>query len=386
MNTRTNSITDYHRKKINEMISKRRAFVITNPMIAANRSAEVTLSKFLRVIMPSFNEVTVIGGNLSVEPDLTDVELVSFDIVRAGKKAKRAIDILGVQFQMRSAVKQLIQKSDTVFFWIGDKMILPYRAAKSKGAEINYFIMGNVAKEGNVSRFTQMSSNLIQYMAEHATFVCMESKSVLEEWPDLKADKSRVIHLYTDNIEMNPLSERENVIGMVCRLTAGKHVLESIQAMAQIHETHTDWRLEIIGSGRQQDECKRLIEELHAGEYINLLGWVEHDEIIEKSKKWKYLLFPTDTEGMPNGLLEMMGRGIPALASPVGGIKDIVIDGENGYVLANTNVESISDGLIWIMERDVESYKACAEEAYSVVKQEYSLDGAIKNARMVIGA
>ncbi len=364
----------------------RKAFVITNPMIAANRSAEVTLSKFLRVIMPSFENVTVIGGNLSVEPDLTEVDLVSFDIVRSGNKAKRAMDILGVQFQMRSAVKQLIQKDDTVFFWIGDKMILPYRAAKNKGAEINYFIMGNVAKEGNVSKFTQMSSKLIRYMAEHATFVCMESKSVLEEWPDLKTDKSRVIHLYTDNIEMNPLSERENVIGMVCRLTAGKHVLESIQAMAQIHKTRPDWRLEIIGSGRQQEECEKLIAELHSGEYINLFGWVEHDEIIEKSKKWKYLLFPTDTEGMPNGLLEMMGRGIPALAFPVGGIKDIVIDGENGYVLVNTTVEAIRNGLTRIIDKDGESYKACAEEAFSVVKREYSLDGAIKNARIVIGA
>ena len=364
----------------------RKAFVITNPMIAANRSAEVTLSKFLRVIKPFFENVTVIGGNLSVEPDLSELELVSFEIVRSGNKAKRAIDILGVQFQMQSAVKQLVSKNDTVFFWIGDKMILPYRATKSKGAEINYFIMGNVAKEGNVSRFTQLSSKLIRYMAEHADHVCMESKSVIEEWPGLKAESIRVIHLYTDNIEMNPISERDNVIGMVCRLTAGKHVLESIQAMAQVHRTHPGWKLEIIGSGRQQEECEKLITELHAGEYIKLLGWVEHDEIIEKSRKWKYLLFPTDTEGMPNGLLEMMGRGIPALTSPVGGIKDVLVDGINGFALTNRTTDSIRDGLIRIIDTDGESYKACAVEAFNIVNIEYSLDGAVKNAHDVIGA
>ena len=75
----------------------RRAFIITNPMIAANRSAEVTLSKFLRVIGPCYDKVTVIGGNLTVEADLNDVELISFDIVRAGNKIRRALDILGVQ-------------------------------------------------------------------------------------------------------------------------------------------------------------------------------------------------------------------------------------------------------------------------------------------------
>lgn len=363
----------------------RRAFIITNPMIAANRSAEVTLSKFLRVIGPCYDKVTVIGGNLTVEADLNDVELISFDIVRAGNKIRRALDIFGVQKKMSSAVKQLIQQNDPVFFWIGDKMILPYRAAKAKGAEINYFIMGNVAKEGNVSKFTQISSKLIRYMAEHAQYVCMESKSVVEEWPGLKVGKTRVIHLYTDNIEMNPLADRTKTIGMVCRLTAGKHVLESIQAMAQVHEAQPDWNLEIIGSGRQQVECENLINELHAGEYIKLLGWVEHDDIIEKSKKWKYLLFPTDTEGMPNGLLEMMGRGIPALASPVGGIKDIVEDHKNGIVLEKISIDSIKDGLTQIVNTEEPLYMACAKEAFNVVNREYSLDGAIKKARGVIG-
>jgi hypothetical protein len=190
-------------------------------MIAANKSAEVTLSKFLRVIKPCYDKLTVIGGNLSVEPDLNDVELVSFEIVRAGNKIKRALDIISIQFKMRSAIKHMIKKDDQVYFWIADKMILPYKAVKKKGAEINYFVYGNVAKEGTVSKFTQISSMLIRYMAENADYLCMESRSVTDEWPGLKTDKKKIIHLYTDEIEMNPAECRESVFGMVCRLTAG---------------------------------------------------------------------------------------------------------------------------------------------------------------------
>ena len=47
-------------------MNKKEIIVVTNPMIAANRSAEVTLSKFLRVIKPSVESIQVIGGNLSV--------------------------------------------------------------------------------------------------------------------------------------------------------------------------------------------------------------------------------------------------------------------------------------------------------------------------------
>ena len=48
-------------------MNKKEIIVVTNPMIAANRSAEVTLSKFLRVIKPSVNQIKFIGGNLSIE-------------------------------------------------------------------------------------------------------------------------------------------------------------------------------------------------------------------------------------------------------------------------------------------------------------------------------
>ena len=361
------------------------AFVITNPMIAANKSAEVTLSKFLRVIKPCYEKLTVIGGNLSVEPDLSDVELISFDILRAGNKIKRAFDILGVQFKMCKAVRRLIKKNVPVFFWIGDKMILPYKALKKTGAEINYFIYGNVAKEGNISRFTQISSNLIRYMAAHADYVCMESRSVADEWEGLTTAKIRVIHLYTGNMEMNPFENREKTIGMLCRLTAGKHVLESIEAFSKVHEKYPDWKLEIIGSGRQQDECGQLISELNAEKYIKLLGWVDHNGIAEKSKKWKYLLFPTDTEGMPNGLLEMMATGIPALASPVGGIKDLVRDKENGFVLKDCTTKTIADSLTEIICINEESYKKCSEEAFNTVCKEYSLAGAQDNAGSMLG-
>lgn len=39
---------------------------------------------------------------------------------------------------------------------------------------------------------------------------------------------------------------------------------------------------------------------LQAKDYISFLGWVDHSELQNKVKNWKYLLFPTDTEGMPN--------------------------------------------------------------------------------------
>ena len=110
--------------------------VITNPMIAANKSADVTLSKFLRVIKPSVDQIQVIGGNLSVEKDLKDIELISFPIVRHPNKLKRILSVIGIQLKMTKAINRIGKKGQPVYFWIADKMILPYFAAKMKGMEV----------------------------------------------------------------------------------------------------------------------------------------------------------------------------------------------------------------------------------------------------------
>ena len=102
--------------KVNDRLSRRgkescqKTFVITNPMIAANKSAEVTLSKFLRVISTKDAEIIVIGGNVTVESDLSDVRLISCRAVRAANKVKRVMDHLLLQLWMTVQVLVNINK------------------------------------------------------------------------------------------------------------------------------------------------------------------------------------------------------------------------------------------------------------------------------------
>lgn len=97
-------------------MNKKEIIVVTNPMIAANRSAEVTLSKFLRVIKPSVESIQVIGGNLSVESDLNDIQLISFPIIRHTNKFKRMLSIIGMQLKMMGAVTELVRKDSRSTF------------------------------------------------------------------------------------------------------------------------------------------------------------------------------------------------------------------------------------------------------------------------------
>ena len=170
-------------------------------------------------------------------------------------------------------------------------------------------------------------------------------------------------------------TERESVIGMLCRLTEGKHVLESIEAFSEFHKTHPDYRLEIVGSGKQEQLCRELVSKLNAEPYIHLLGWIDHEHIQGAIKHWKYLLFPTDTEGMPNSVLEAMGCGIPVLASPVGGLCDLILQGENGWFLQNTTKDGILSGLNLAVLADNE-YSKISAAVYETVNDGFSLAAA----------
>ena len=215
-------------------------------------------------------------------------------------------------------------------------------------------------------------------MASNADYVCMESPSVKKEWHGLPEKNEKVIHLYTDAVEKPIFEHRKQVIGMVCRLTPGKHIVESIEAMQEIHKKYPEWKLEIIGSGKQQQECEDLIKRLNAEVYVDLLGWVEHSDLQNYTQKWKYLLFPTDTEGMPIGLIVMMGCGIPVIASAVGGIADIIQDSENGFILRDCTADAICKGIEKAILASENTYQKMSKMAYTTITSEFTLYAAQK--------
>lgn len=91
-------------------------------------------------------------------------------------------------------------------------------------------------------------------------------------------------------------------------------------------------------------------------------------------------MFPSDTEGLPNGLIEMMGYGIPAIASAVGGIADVVQDGKNGILLSECSIDAISAGIERGILMPRAAYQEMAENAYQTILDEFTLSAAQKTA------
>ncbi len=364
------------------MEKKNRVFVITNPMTPLNKSGEVTTSKLIRVICDSYKNVTLVGGNISLEKDVSGVRIESYNYEKSNSKISKIADMFNLQRKISLFLRKNVKPGDHVIFWLGDKMLLPYLTARRITDHLGYFVYGNLSTEGNNSFFMRISAKLVMYMANHADRIFVESKAVKDGWNGLLKRSVDELHLYSDIIKFNPIENRQSKVGMLCRLAGVKHVMESIQAFNEVHMEHPEWKLEMIGSGLQEEECRQLVKSLGAEEYIKLFGWVDHDTVESITSEWKFNMLSSDHEGLPNSMIEMMGKGVPIIATMVGGIPDLLRDGENGIVLEGTKVEDIKVGVLKAIKAT--NYEQLSTEAYKTVCNKYSLTGAKKQAMQLL--
>ena len=350
--------------------------VFMNPV--PSKAPQISAFKFLKVISPCYDKVSIVSSSLD---DTDDAQVVNIKYKKQRNKILRVLNF--VWFQLKAFFKSLkvLKKGDVAFFWVGDKMFSSMLACKLKRVKTHFFLYGMTSLE-NVSKKAQNTKKSQDYLAKKADFVCAESKSVLLDRGITEDTNTRIIHLYVDDLKKS--DKKENTVGMLCRLASGKCVLEAIEGFCAFHEKFSQYKLEIVGDGVLYDECKQLIEKHNASEYIRLCGWVLHDELFEFMPEWKLLLFPTKTEGLPNSVLESMSMSIPVLCSFVGGLKDLIQDGQNGYVLECDTPSCIEKSLCSIFENETQLC-AISQQAKKTVENEYTLQKARENFAKQMG-
>lgn len=347
--------------------------IVSNPVPKNNKSSEVSLAKLLKLMESVSSNVSVIAGNIDdIEHEKT-TRVISINRIKKNNRFLNYINYFAFQIKVFWSCLHSISKNTKTFFWIADSMPLCMLAAKIRKAEIYYFIYGNVNNiQGEKS--SRRTTYLIEKMAEMADYVCAENEAVFDQWGDKFSNANkRVIHLYSDVCEKKSVTNA-CIFGMICRVSNGKHVPETIDAFNKVHKLYPEWKLQIIGNGDQFEDCVKKVAEINAHDFIDLLGWIPHDEISKYISKWDVAILPSDTEGLPNTLIECMGMGIPCLATAVGAIPNIISDDKNGWILPNTDEQSIYESMVKVIND--QNRENISGEAHQTIKIRYSFESA----------
>lgn len=113
-----------------------------------------------------------------------------------------------------------------------------------------------------------------------------------------------------------------------------------VSAFLQFHAKYTDSELWLIGDGETRGEIERFVSENEMQGSVKFLGL--QSNVYPLLHDADIFTLPSNYEGIPMTLIEAMGTGLPIVATAVGGVPDMLSDGENALLVEN-NVQAIAD-------------------------------------------
>ena len=174
---------------------------------------------------------------------------------------------------------------------------------------------------------------------------------------------------------------REPVGGEPLILGVGRFVEKKgfpflLRAVARLREEGRRVACWLIGDGPQRKYLASGIEKLRLGDAVTLKNWLPQDELISAYERATMLVAPSmvaqdgDRDGLPNVVVEAAAKGLPIVATDIGGIGDLVRDGETGLVARPRDAEDLAEKITAVLE-DPEGALARARRAREQVEARF---------------
>jgi glycosyltransferase involved in cell wall biosynthesis len=157
----------------------------------------------------------------------------------------------------------------------------------------------------------------------------------------------------------------------VGRFEAAKDYPNMLRAFARVHQRQPGAVLLLVGRGRLQGEAEELVRQLGLERCVRLLG--VRQDVPEVMRSADAYVMSSAWEGMPMVLLEASAAALPVVATAVGGNREVVRDGESGYLVPPSDAEALSDAMLRLMELPAASRRAMGELGREHVRTHYGL-------------
>jgi glycosyltransferase involved in cell wall biosynthesis len=163
--------------------------------------------------------------------------------------------------------------------------------------------------------------------------------------------------------------EGTNLIGVISRLFPDKGHKHLLEAFSKLLEEIPEARLLIIGDGPSRSDLERLTKVLAIDHKVLFCG-VRYD-LLNIYSKLNLVAIPSLREGLPYVLFEALALKIPVVATSVGGIPDLIKNGETGFLVPPGDSDGLSNAMREAL-KDKEKAKSFSERGYELLKERFS--------------
>lgn len=134
----------------------------------------------------------------------------------------------------------------------------------------------------------------------------------------------------------------------VGRLTYQKNFESAVEVAAGVLPKHPDWEWDVYGQGEELDKLVSLTKGKGIDGQMHFMGQVS--DLYDRYSDYAIMVMTSRYEGFPMTLLEGMGNGLPLISFDIPtGPDEIIGDGENGYLIAPSDINNMTDRLLKIM-------------------------------------
>ena len=163
-----------------------------------------------------------------------------------------------------------------------------------------------------------------------------------------QSEKLKVIYNPCPIITNTAKFEKKNYILFSGTLYEGKGYKDLIRAFSKVAPAHKNWSLVLAGNGEVK-QARELSAQLGISEQVQLLGWVNGESKDKAFKQASVFCLPSYAEGFPMAVLDAWAYRLPVVTTPVGGVPDVAIDGENMLLFNPGDVNTLAEKLNLIM-------------------------------------
>jgi glycosyltransferase involved in cell wall biosynthesis len=205
---------------------------------------------------------------------------------------------------------------------------------------------------GDLGEFYDNCSPLARRLVRDILAKAVLVITVCEAWRATLARICPQAHaeVLTNAVSLPPLDDLRRVedrpptllfLGDVIR---SKGVYDLARAFARIAGRFPRLRLVYAGAG-EIEEMRRLAARLALEDRIECTGWLDAERKRAQLARATLFVLPSHVEGMPMSLLEAMAWGLPAIATAVGGVPEVIDPEVNGVLVPAGNIEALAGAI-----------------------------------------
>lgn len=318
-----------------------------------------------------------------------DYEIAAFDYGKgdfvatagvAGQTVYRVPCCCAIDFRPLLQIRSLVKSGgiDLIQSHTYKGHLVAYLISKMTGVPWLAFVHGWTAEDRKVRLYHKIDKFCVPRATQVVT-VSAALKQEVESWSDRQVP-IEVVHNAIDEVEEVytemaqyyredlGVKEDEFFIGCFGRLSREKGQRFLIEGLAKAIQTNPKISLVLAGDGPDLPLLEDLVERLGLEERIQFVGYKK--DLRPYFGACDVLALPSLSEGFPNVILEAFAHRLPVIASDVGGVGEIVVEGENGLLVGPGDVVGLSKAILRAASGELD-LKALGEAGKRLVSEQF---------------